>query len=273
MFTLRLLGGLTLHGPSGPLSGRVAQRRRLALLALLGVAGEKGLSRDKLAGHLWAESDETHARHLISDSLYVLHRALGTDAIIAAGEFLRLNREAVSCDVAAFEEALAGGNLESAVRLYAGPFLDGFYVGAAGEFDAWVEAERERLADLYASALKSLAERAEAAKDYEAAAEWWKRLVAHDPYNSRAVLRVMQVLAAAGDRANALEHYRAHELRLREEFDIEPDEELRVLAEGLKKEALPGSPVRERPAPALRREAAEPVTGMDRVEVQPLGLS
>jgi len=44
VFSLRLLGGLTLEGPSGPVSGRVAQRRRLGLLALLGVAGEKGLA-------------------------------------------------------------------------------------------------------------------------------------------------------------------------------------------------------------------------------------
>ena len=67
MFTLRLLGGLALEGPSGPVSGRVAQRRRLGLLALLGTAGEKGLSRDKLAGYLWPETDEANAKHLLSD--------------------------------------------------------------------------------------------------------------------------------------------------------------------------------------------------------------
>ena len=85
MYSLRLFGGLALEGPSGPLRGGVAQRRRLALLAMLGVAGERGVSRDKLAGYLWPESDEAGARHLLSDSVYVLRKALGEEEVHASG--------------------------------------------------------------------------------------------------------------------------------------------------------------------------------------------
>ncbi|UCF21352.1 MAG: tetratricopeptide repeat protein [Gemmatimonadota bacterium] len=240
MFTLRLLGGLTLEGPSGPVSGRVAQRRRLALLALLGVAGEKGVSRDKLVGYLWPESDEASARHLLSDTLYVLRKGLGEDAIVASGEFLRLSPEVVECDVRGLEKALAKRELERAIGLYGGTFLDGFYLGAgAEEFERWVEAERTRLAARHAEVLEELAEGAERAGEHRAAAGWWQRLAAHDPYNSRAILRFMQALAAAGDPANALEILRVHELRLRDEVGIELPEDLRAFAERLQKE--PGS--------------------------------
>jgi hypothetical protein len=51
MFTLRLLGGVSLSGPSGPLQGRPVQRGQLALLALLGGSRTGPLTRDKITVH------------------------------------------------------------------------------------------------------------------------------------------------------------------------------------------------------------------------------
>jgi DNA-binding SARP family transcriptional activator/TolB-like protein len=216
----------------------VAQRRRLALLALLGTAGDRGMSRDKLAGYLWPESDEADARHLLSDSVYVLRRALGEDGILAVGEFLRLNPELVWCDVLDFEAAIRREEAGEAVDLYAGPFLDGFYLGAAGELDQWVETERRRLADGYAKALESLAERAESASDYPVAVERWKQLAAHDAFNSRYMVRLMEALIAAGDPGNALQRAQEHEHLLREELGTEPAPEVLELAERLRREVV-----------------------------------
>ena len=98
MYRLRLLGGLELEGPSGPLSGRVVQRRQLALLALLAASLGGGLSRDKLLGYLWPESNEERARHRLSDTLHVIRKALGEGAVLVSGELLRLNPELVWTD-------------------------------------------------------------------------------------------------------------------------------------------------------------------------------
>ncbi len=138
MFFLRLLGGVSLEGPSGPLTGRVVQRRRLALLALLAAEGGRGCSRDKLVGYLWPESDEASARRLLSDSLYVVRQALGEDCALTSGELVRLNPEVVRTDVVDFEKALEAEDLQRAVELYGGPFLESFHSGAAAEFDLLV---------------------------------------------------------------------------------------------------------------------------------------
>lgn len=266
MFLLRLLGGISLEGPSGSLTGRVVQRRRLALLARLAAARTTGCSRDKLVGYLWPESDEVVARHLLSDSVYVLRQALGEDSLLASGERLSLNPDVVSTDLAAFQAALEAEEFEQAVDLYGGPFLDGFHSGAGPEFDHWRDSESRRLADLYAQALESLAQRAEQSDDLVRAVLWWKRLAAHDPHNSRLALLLVEAMAAAGDRANALEYAKEHERLLREELGIEPDAEFMSVRKRLKESTL--TKLAQEPAEVLEREVpkleAAPLITQDR---------
>lgn len=258
MYSLRLLGGISLVGPSGPLSGRVTQRRRLALLALLGAARDKGVSRDKLVSYLWPETDSDGARHLLADSIYVLRGALGEEAVQSSGDTVRLNPDVIRSDLEAFDSALERGDLEEAVRLYGGPFLDGFFISDARELEGWVEGERQRLAGEYGGALQSLAEAAEAAADHAEASEWWRHLATHDPFNSRVVLRRMKALAAAGDAANAIQCAREHEALLRAELGIEAPE-VTALAALLQQKRVSHAPL---PAPGGPPVGLEAEPGM-----------
>src|SRR4029453_3060946 len=58
MFRIKALGSLTIVGGDGPLMGAASQPRRLAVLALLTRAGERGMTRDKIAACLWPDADE-----------------------------------------------------------------------------------------------------------------------------------------------------------------------------------------------------------------------
>jgi TolB-like protein/DNA-binding SARP family transcriptional activator/Flp pilus assembly protein TadD len=234
MFRLRLFGGISLEGDSGPLIGRAVQRRRLALLAILALEHPRPVGRDKLTAWLWPENDTERARHLLRDSLYLLRNALGDECLLGAGDELRLNPQRLRCDVWDFEEALARGQPDTAVRVYAGPLLDGFHIGDALDLEHWLDAERERLARACAEALEQLAEEAITQRDTKSAVAWWRRLAAGDPYNSRITLRLMEALAAAGDRAGAIQQARIHATLLEQEFAAEPDPAVSALAERLR---------------------------------------
>jgi TolB-like protein/DNA-binding SARP family transcriptional activator/Tfp pilus assembly protein PilF len=232
--SLKLFGGACLHVEDGPATGPAAQRHRLALLALLAAAQPDGVSRDKLIGYLWPERDVEHARGLLKQAVHALRRALGEEAILAAGDELRLNPASVRSDVGEFDAALTRGDRERAVALYRGPFLDGFFLRDAPEFERWAERERDRLAGVRARALEALAGAAEAEQDFGKAAEWWKALAAQDPYDSRVALRLMQALDASGNRARALQHAGIHERLLEQEFGMEASPEVRAAVAALR---------------------------------------
>jgi eukaryotic-like serine/threonine-protein kinase len=235
MLRLETFGGLTLVSEPGAKS--VTQRRRLALLALLAVARDRGFSRDKLMAYLWPESPANNARHALEQLLYELRRQLG-DALFLGTDPLRLNPELIASDVAAFEGALAAGALDDAVALYRGPFIDGFFLSDAPEFEQWAEAERNRLARVYADAVYRLArQRSENAHHTDAIA-LWRKLSAAEPLSGRAAFGLMRALAAAGDRVGALQSARAYEALVRAELQADPDPAVATLLRELQS---PGS--------------------------------
>lgn len=219
-FRLETFGKLTLSGGSS--SDVSHQRRRLALLALLAASGERGLSRDQILGYLWSESAAGNARHALEQLIHTLRRALG-ESVFSGTNPVRLEPQVVTSDVAEFESALARGSVADAVALYRGPFLNGFYLDDAPEFERWATGERARLATRYLEALERLASDAEKTGDYSAAVRWRRLFVEADPISSRSALALMRALAAAGDRTAALRHARVYEELVRQELESEPD--------------------------------------------------
>jgi DNA-binding SARP family transcriptional activator/TolB-like protein len=222
-----------------PLGGAASQRRTLALLAALAIAGEGGLSRDKIVGLLWPETDSERARHSLTQALYAARRALEADDLFTVNADVRLNRQRLLCDVNELEAALDSGDLERAVALYTGPFLDGFFLSGSPEFEKWSSHQRWRLEARVAEALERLAETAETDGDSRRAAEWRKRISAIRPLDSGNTVKLMTALAEAGDRAGALQHARVHELLLREQLDLEPDLAVLALARKLREPSQP----------------------------------
>jgi DNA-binding SARP family transcriptional activator/TolB-like protein len=219
-YRLETFGKLALSGGSS--SGVSHQRRRLALLALLAASGKRGLSRDQLLGYLWSESLAANAKHALEQLLHTMRRTLG-ESVFSGTNPLSLDAEVVESDVVEFERALARGAVAEAVAIYAGPFLNGFYLEDAPEFERWMTTERGRLATRYVEALGRLAYDAEVAGDHTAAVRWRRLLADAEPVSSRAALGLMRALVAAGDRTAALQHARIYEALVRQELESEPD--------------------------------------------------
>ena len=248
MFILKVLGGAALEGPGGPVAGRPAQRRRLALLALLAMSRTGRVGREKLATYLWPDSEAERSRHLLSDAVYILNRALGGEAIVGVGDDLRLAVERLSCDARRFAEAVERGEAEEAVRLYTGPFLDGFFLDGSEEFERWAEGERNRLAAMHAAALERLAAARESAGDTPGAVDAWRRLAAEDRFNSRVAASFARALDRSGDRAGALLQLQSHVATLRSELGLDATPELRALIRSLRAVPPPSDSPVEIPA-------------------------
>ncbi len=236
MVSLQLLGGASFRTESGPVVGEAAQARRMALLVLLATTPNGAVGREKLIGYLWPDVEAERARHLLSEAVYQLRKALGAETLSSEGDALRLVASFVTCDAIEFQALVERGEMEAALALYSGPFLDGFSVRNAPDFEHWAESERRRLGDMAAEAREALATGAEERKDYIEAARQWKLLISHDPYNSRYVVRRMWALASSGDPANAVQEAEEHTQFLREELDAEPPEDVTALAGWLRED-------------------------------------
>src|SRR5258705_9907174 len=103
------------------------------------------LGREKIIALLWPEHSEEAGRRLLSEALYVLRREIGEDALVAAGDEVGLRGAGLNVDLWRFEDALAEGALPSAVDLYLGPLLHGFFVADAPDFERWLGREGDRM--------------------------------------------------------------------------------------------------------------------------------
>ena len=220
---LVMMGGLTLFVGGEATTGAATRRRRLALLALLAMARDRGMIRDKIQAYLWPESDAQHARKGLNQLLYFQRHHLEGGELILGQKTLRLNPALISCDVWELEDALAGAAHESALALYRGSFLDGFFLRDSPAFERWVDEHRTRLEQRCAESLHALAAAAAAQGDARRAAAWWRRLLELNPYDANAVLRLVDAAVASGDRASALQHARRHADLLQKELGLAPD--------------------------------------------------
>jgi DNA-binding SARP family transcriptional activator len=227
MLQLRTFGGLSLSRGKENLTGAVTQRRRLAILVMLAAARDAGMSRDKLLAFLWPESDAVHARHVLNQLLYAQRRQVGSDGLFVGRKTLRLNPLLISTDLEAFESAIERRASEEAVAAYTGPFLDGFFLKDAPEFEHWVERQRERYLRLCLQSLRTLAEGAATAGESSAAIAWWRRSAELDPLDSTVTFALVRALAESGDRSGALRHARQHAEALRTQLGVPPDPQLR----------------------------------------------
>lgn len=267
MIRLRTFAAVTLERDGIPMTGRNTQRRRLALLVFLASARRNPVSRDRLLGLLWPERDAERARHALAQLVYELRRDLGQSVIVNGGDDLLLDESCITSDVTEFEDAFQQGSMERVVAVYTGPFLDGFFVSDADEFERWAEERRRELATKYLHALETLAVIATDRGRFSGAVEYRRRAAVLDPLSARQALALMQALVRAGDRPAAIRHAQVYAQLVRGELDLEADPSVTKLAAELSRPAAPADTVRQevpppqrvRQDPALIPAAASPL--------------
>jgi TolB-like protein/DNA-binding SARP family transcriptional activator/tetratricopeptide (TPR) repeat protein len=280
-YRLRTFGPPTLLGAEAEtiLGHHGNHRRRLALLAVLGAAGERGRSRDQLLLLFWPDATQSRARHSLDQLLYALRGSLG-ESVFDGVNPVRLNARVVDSDVGAFNAAIERGDLKVAVGEYHGPFLDGFYLSDAPEFEQWAEAERARLAASYAGALERLAQDGAEAQDHATAVRWWRTLVESDPVSGKNAVGLIGALVNAGDHAAALQYAKRYEALVAQQLGVGAGAAVAALVEEVRAkaraepptafalppvtaQAVPGTTPIDHPSPqrSARRRSAPYVVG------------
>ena len=230
---LHLLGGFRLITGQGQ-AVDVAAKKNRALIAILALAPQGEVTRERLTGLLWSDRGEEQARSSLRQALVALRKdfaALDADPLLLNGDRVGLAPELLTIDVIEFLSKAAStdlSDLRHAAELYTGAFLDGLSV-ADNAFEEWL---REARADLASRALKVLATLAEklAGAERVVVAE---KLVALDPLREASYLTLMRAHIAQGQSALAIRQYESCKLILKSELGVEPGSELRDLSGSL----------------------------------------
>lgn len=264
-FGLSLLGRFELTGPDGVVD--LPGKKLAALLAYLACTAPQPQSREKLSALLWGSHFDAQARQNLRQALFRLRRVLGQDALHGDGEFVSLNEAAILCDVGRFEALVREGSrdaLSAAADLYRGRFIDDVSVGEEG-WTEWLSGERERLQELALGAMVRLGEYELAAGRAEHALKAGQRAIALNNMREDAHRLIVQALADAGRKAEALKHYQDVVARLKLELNTEPDAATTSLVAELRSKPPPSrspaveiaKPTPEQPAPAVRSAGSE----------------
>ncbi|MGD2178298.1 MAG: BTAD domain-containing putative transcriptional regulator, partial [Anaerolineae bacterium] len=286
--SVRLLGPFQVRLDSEPVTGFETKKVR-ALLAYLATEAERPHQRAFLAEMLWPDrrrgTARANLRHVLSDLRQVIgDRTSSGDRshsgtpdsdppfLLVTRPTIQLNREAdVWVDTAAFLQILEGqassaaptvGQLEDAVGLYRGPFLDDISLADSASFDEWVLVKREYFRQQEMAALCRLADCYEILGMFEKGLEYARRQVELEPWDERGHRQVMRLLALDGRRGAALAQYEACCQLLAQELGVEPDVETTDLFEQIRDDRLEvPTPIRQpsliSQPPGLLEEEAE----------------
>lgn len=243
MLTLNLLG--TVQISAGGTGSLPLPRQAITLLAFLALHRGREHPRDELIERFWPQHDPERGRSALASALSRLRKALpaglreivgvspigspavGPDAPLSldSERFVAMVEPALTAPAAGLPGAVHA-SLEQGLKLYRGDLLAGWY-------DDWVLPERERLRILYLRGLQRLMEAHAAVGEVEAALACGRAVLAQEPLHEAVCRRMMQVLAAHGERARALMLYREFEARLRKELGVAPDPATRTLRASL----------------------------------------
>ena len=264
--SLSLLGPFQVTLGGEPVTDFESDKVR-ALLAYLAVEAHRPHRREVLAGLLWPDWPDRAARTNLRNALANLRQAIGDRT--AALPFLLITRETIQfntasdywLDVAAFRASVeadqagqpAVRQLEEAVALYQGSFLEGFSPRDSAAFEDWSLIMRERLQRQALAALHRLAGYYEQRGEYEQAQSYAWRQVELEPWDEEAHQQLMRALAFNNQRGAALAQYETCRRLLAEELGVEPAKETTRLYErirdGAELSALSPAPPHNLPAP------------------------
>jgi DNA-binding SARP family transcriptional activator len=232
---IHLFGKFSVRQDDRPASGFDAFKEQ-ELLSYLLLHRNRPHAREALAGLIWGDVPTEKSKKYLRQALWHIQAALdagpqGVAVLAVEHDWVQLNARAeLWLDVEVFERAfmlvhdLRGaeldaerlGALQSAVQIYRGDLLEGWY-------QDWCLYERERLQNIYLVMLDKLMSFCEAEGKFELGIHYGSLVLRCDRAHERTHRQLMNFQYLAGDRTGALRQFERCAAALKEELGVRPD--------------------------------------------------
>lgn len=212
--------------------------KAFALICLLVLNKNRYLSRDKIIGYLWPDSNEEAARYNLRYNLWLIKKHIGTDQ--QGNAFLHIDKECCginrefdfTCDILDImkfkpSEEDSIDSILKLKQLFRGDFLEGCYFNKCDEFNELIIFERINFEQRKVKILKRLVELYEKENNFEICLETINEILEIEPYDEEMVLKVLNIYLRCGKRVAAITYYNQFSNQLAGNLGIAPSDELR----------------------------------------------
>jgi DNA-binding SARP family transcriptional activator len=237
------LGRLEIHLDGDPIDGPWLEQRPGQLLRYLVCERHRPAPADRITAALWPDADPSavgrvrYFVHGLRDALEPERQRGQSSFVVGGRRGYALHRARVRLDVDDFEQRIAGGMaafargdsaaatelLSRGLALYRGELV------ADEPYAVWAFAERDRLRDMAARALRILFEQLRQAGDLEGADRYLRRLIEFEPFDPSLQRCYVEVSLRLGRRGEAQRRYAELRQRMLHHFDEELDFDFREL--------------------------------------------
>jgi len=227
MLEIHTLGRLSIRDGGSEVT-ELGSRKAQAILVYLAVEG--GVHpRSTLASLFWPESPESNALASLRVAISALKKNVGKNLEISQNSIGMKKGTRLYLDVFDLETYLAKKQVDKALEIYRGDFLQSFFVQGAIEFEDWRLWESERLRKKLISAMQNAVSNEIGVGNHKRAQDLSRQLLKLDNLNEFAHHQYMLALALDGQRTTALKHYSICRETLLQELGVRPSKEIKIL--------------------------------------------
>jgi len=220
-----------------------------ALICLLVLTEHSHLSRDKIIGYLWPDSNGDAARYNLRYNLWQIKKTLPNDS--SGHPFLLVNKETCGInpdydylsDILEVREFNPWDNddLEAILKLktmFQGEFLEGCYFKGCEAFNEWIIFERINFEKIKVKILKRLVVLYEVTGNIDACLDTIQDIMEIEPYDEKIVEKKLELYEICGNRTAAITYYNWFTNHLAGSLGIEPSESLRDKYNAIRNQAV-----------------------------------
>ncbi len=218
--------------------GEQLGNKAVALICLLALNEKRYLSREKIIGYLWPDSNAEAAKYNLRYNLWLIKKNIEQDK--NGHQFLRVDNDCCcinqdyefECDIFDIIKFKPSNNdsIEGMLKLkqlFRGDLLEGCYFNKCDELNEFIIFERINFEQRKVKILKRLVELYENENNYDSCIEIINEILEIEPYDEEMVLKILDIYIKCGKQVAAITYYNNFSNVLAGSLGISPSYELR----------------------------------------------